>query len=51
MLEVVPWDSTIDYTTMLQYPRAKCKGILHIACFDYSDVVCMGRGFMQDRML
>ena len=44
MLEVVPWDSTDPYKTMLQYPRAKCKGILHITCFDYGERGLHGKG-------
>ena len=44
ILEVVPWGSTIDYKTMLQYPLAKCKGILHITCFDYGERGLHGKG-------
>ena len=45
MLAAVPWDSSHGYTTMLRYPKSpKCKGVLHIACFDYSERGLHGRG-------
>ena len=44
MLEIVPWDSDHGYTTMLRHPRGKCKGVLHIACFDYSERGLHGKG-------
>ncbi len=45
MLAAVPWDSNHGYTTMLRYPKTpKCKGVLHIASFDYSERGLHGRG-------
>ena len=45
MLAAVPWDSNRGYTTMLRYPKfPKCKGVLHIACFDYSEKGLHGKG-------
>ena len=45
MLAAVPWDSNHGYTTMLRYPKSsRCKGVLHIACFDYSERGLHGRG-------
>ena len=45
VLAAVPWDSSRGYTTMLRYPKGpKCKGVLHIACFDYSEKGLHGKG-------
>ena len=49
MLAAVPWDANHGYTTMLRYPKTakskgSVKGILHIACFDYSERGLHGRG-------
>ena len=45
MLAAVPWDSSHGYTAMLRYPKSsKCKGVLHIACLDYSERGLHGRG-------
>ena len=44
MLEAVPWDSKHGYTTMLRYPKGKCKGVLHIASFDYTEHGLHGKG-------
>ena len=45
MLAAVPWDSNHGYTTMLRYPKSsRCKGVLHIASFDYSERGLHGRG-------
>ena len=37
MLRVVPWESEKGYTTMLRYPKSKCKGVLHVASFAYGE--------------
>ena len=44
MLDIAPWDSDHGYTAMLRHPRGKCKGVLHIACFDYSERGLHGKG-------
>ena len=44
MLRVVPWESGKGYTTMLRYPKSKCKGVLHVACFAYGENGFHGKG-------
>ena len=44
MLKVVPWDSEKGYTTMLRYPKGKCRGILHVSSFAYGENGFHGKG-------
>ena len=44
MLKVVPWKSEQGYTSMLRYPKSKCKGVLHVSCFAYGENGFHGRG-------
>ena len=44
MLRVVPWDSEKGYTSMLRYPKSKCKGVLHASCFAYGENAFHGKG-------
>ena len=44
MLRVVPWDAEKGYTSMLRYPKNKCKGVLHVSCLAYGENAIHGKG-------
>ena len=44
MLRVVPWETERGYTSMLRYPKSKCKGCLHVSCFAYGENAFHGKG-------
>ena len=44
MLRAVPWDAERGYTSMLRYPKSKCKGVLHASCFAYGENAFHGKG-------
>ena len=45
MLELVPWDSSLGYTSMLrQNKSSKTKGTLHVCCLNYGVRGFHGKG-------